>query len=138
MKIYFQDRAWELDELEITNKQAEKIRAHTGLSMQKWLDSLRETEAEAWESSFDALYWLMLQQNEQHGMQGGSIADVDYPVYKFIQAYGVAFAAEHAADEKEAEPDPTQPPADSAPSPAPASPKAKSSGQAAEVVARDG
>lgn len=127
MKIEFQDRTWDLDELGITNKQAEKIRDHTGLSVQRWLASLNDRDAFAWESSFDALYWLMLQQD---GKTDVAIRDVDYPVYRFMEAYIEAMKAAQPAEE--AEPDPTRPPAASAPSRAPRSPKPTShSGEAA-------
>lgn len=122
MKIEFEGRTWQLDADDITNRQSEKIFAHTGLSVSKWLNELeREDDPSRFLPAWEGLYWLMLQQNDETGT---AISDVEFAVYKFAAAF--MEAAEALAPAKEAEPDPTRPPAGSAPSPVPATRKAGS------------
>ena len=133
MNIEFAGRTWRIDPDEITNRQSDAVWKHTGLSVSKWLDSLKEeAEPARFVPAWEALYWLMLQQN---GDTGTAVSDVDFPLYKFAVAFMEAYAAE-VADAKEAEPDPTRLPADSAPSVERAA--RKTSARAAGVATSDG
>jgi ABC-type Zn uptake system ZnuABC Zn-binding protein ZnuA len=136
MKIEFEGKTWQLEPDDIRNRQAEAIFDYTGLTVSKWLQSLaKDVEEPKWIRSWDAMYWLMLVQNEPP--HPASPAEVDYPLYRFAQVYLQAVEAA-AATVPEAEPDPTLPPVVSALSPESSTPEKLSSSDPGGGVTTDG
>jgi hypothetical protein len=123
MKIDFDGRTWQLDLDDIDLKQGIQVQAHTGLTLRKWEAALTDDDNPRFLESYQALYWVMLAQNGEP--QPPEIGEVNFKVIRFFEAVITAFeaaikdAAASAGDEK---PDPTLPPAASAPSPEPSSP----------------
>lgn len=127
MKITFEGRDWDLDTEHIRFQHAMGIQSWTGMSIAGWEDSLDfETDEQGnvknpppeWLKSIGALYWLMLAQNDVTT----PIADVDFDLSGFLEAFMAALAAEIAQRKADAapEPDPTPPPSPAAAPPSPA------------------
>lgn len=120
MKLEWEGRTWDLDASDLDMVQTKAVRAHMGgASIKAWLEALTDLEGLHFEDAFQALYWLMLLQN---GEEAPPIAQVNFKVFHFANAFLDAIAAEKKAKAEAAEPDPTSPlrPA-SEPSPEPGS-----------------
>jgi hypothetical protein len=118
VKIEFEGRTWEFDSEEITLQQAMTIQLHTGMSIGEWEDSLDLPEDEhgnvqnpgpEWLKSLQCVYWLMKSQNGEKT----PIADADFVLSKFLQAFGegaqgevARLKAEKAAEAAAADPTP--------------------------------
>lgn len=82
MKVYFEDREWDLDTDELDARQASIIELKTGYNLLQWQAALEQGAVAA----LKALYWLMLEQN-------GVSADIDlvnFKITKFIAAVSEA------------------------------------------------
>jgi len=130
MLIRWEDRDWNLDLTDLTNRQAEALETGLGMTMGEFYDKFEGDDGEGFDFTkpyavklMTFVHWLMLDQN---GVKV-KITDVEFPMIRFGQAAAAAMAAEAAAQpaaaDREAGPDPTRPLAASAPSPAPSSRK---------------
>lgn len=123
MIIKFGGRDWEFEH-EATLQQGIVIQSYTGMSINAWEKSLEEIDKPEFLKSLAAVYWLMLAQNGETA----PIAEVDFPMRKFIDAYGDALAADleqrkAAAAVPEPEPGPTIPATPGPRSPEPSTPR---------------
>ena len=101
MKIDFEGRTWAYDDDGITVQQAEVIEQETGGTVAEWAQS----RAGLGSKTYRILYWLMCAQNGDTVQ----LADVNFRLLPFVSAFTAALRAE-AAQEAQAEPDPTVPP----------------------------
>jgi hypothetical protein len=122
--IDFAGTRYELDTTHISFKHAMVVQSYTHLGIDAWLESTGfEVDVDGktvknpppeWLTSIGALYWLMLAQNDVKE----PIADMDFDVQDFYQAYIKAAVAEleRALAETQAEAGPTVPSPPSPPS----------------------
>lgn len=97
MKINFQDQEWEFDLDEMTVAQSKVIKVHTGFTLLKLVNALKEADPDA----LRAAYWLM---NVQSG-KSCNIDMVDFKIVEFLNALTEASAkadAEASNNEEEA------------------------------------
>jgi len=101
MKIDFEGRTWSYDDEDITVDDAEVIEKETGGSVADWAQSRAGVGSKA----YRILYWLMRSQNGDPV----PLADVNFRLLPFVEAFTNALRAETATAEAAA-PDPTVPP----------------------------
>lgn len=108
MKIEWDGRTWELDTAGVTLKQAVVITGHMGTTLAEWEAIVFDPNHPRWLPGIGCLYWLMLCQDGQSPV----LADVEFPVLRYLSALTDAVTAEAEAaklDAPAAEPDPTTP-----------------------------
>lgn len=135
MKIDYDGQVYDLDIEAITLKQAMVIQSYTGMSVMTLFDQVGKDEDSPEQlKAIAALYWLMCNQaGEQF-----PIADMDFPLLKFLQALLAGLTAETPAaaeGEGEGEAGPTVPGEAPSPSPPARRNQARNRSPGGEVVA---
>ena len=119
MKIDYDGQVYDLDLAAVTLKQAMVIQGYVGMSVMKLLEQFANVEEDTPELllAIGAIYWLM---HNQAGHQF-PIADADFPLTKFLEAFFTALRDENlltlVAPEPEAGAGPTGPSPAASPSP---------------------
>jgi len=105
VKIECEGLTWQFDPMAADMNQGDVICAYTGLSLMAWYKSVLEPDAPAWNKSVRCLYWLMREQNPQHG-PAGPVESVNFAPIRLFEAFAEALPKD---SEPQAEEDPTMP-----------------------------
>jgi hypothetical protein len=103
MKIEFEGRTWEVETGDLTVQQAMVITSYLGTSLNGWQTAMTDPESPHWLKAIQCLYWLMLAQDGQNV----PVADTDFALVKFADAFADAALAANPPAGQDAEPDPT-------------------------------